>query len=1053
MTKRLPVSAFQNTWFDSQQVDSNDLLDEQTFNDQINSATIQNHFGSGILPAVLSQPVLFDSSLTVGLLDGKPILTQKQPSDTQTGVQLEVELSRSAVFGKKTVKVCVIGLDLNNNIQYDTFVFKKNEKQTTSKHYIHIVSILFNDLLGAEDKSFNLGGTVLIRESSPVSVSRDAKSLAQDIEPNLFFRDFFIDPAYSSLFTLLQAAVPGYNVDSLGISTSYRQLRKLPRNDVVTQIGQKFAATSNNIQKITVLLSVENDVTPSDLSWTGDLVLSLYALQSSVACSTDIVPQLAIDFSPTNIPLAQASLNFATLQTAGSALDGYLQPIDFLFSNTNVANGGLTVGSYYAWTLKRAGSADKCNILTAAASNKINDSHVTIFNGSVWADIKEEDLWFQIWSDAIKVSDGQAYDAGFGITIPKTKPDPMTGIIEDWSQNNISFTTTRKFIATISAATEESGTVQDQRTGNPVFSRKQTVPKIELLLPDELDQRKLTTEPLTIATIQDRNVKSIDISNATIVSKINQSTIFKNELLIKIIDDNTDPNINVNLVTAFNNGDLIGARLIPNTTLPNIQYRIGKAEICTMLYGDVDGNGIVDDADLALATGLLGKSVGSSPTIAKYLTDTNYFVTNSGVTYNIYDATTLTVIYSGICTLTVLPSGIEATITDASAVFTGITNILTYKVVVTGSFDTVNIGTFDIIFVQNGTNIRIRKFYTDSETYLRILRSDIDGNGTVGVGDVSLLTQYVEKIAPVPITTSPGNRIGTPFKVMKLQLERLVDRSDDYPYNIANRATILHPRVDIVLSDTSLAARNYTTTPSTLNIIKTLTWSDDLIMTNGQGKLVACTFSGAVSTPLRSCEPKQVECGTYPVLAGTDPGRNDFFIPNNLIIGETLQNKDGSLYKMDLEIGTIVLEVPTILFLTEKTINIFTDFVAEVVPGSGVTRIGYPAMKFSDCSFVPSLTATAQNQVRFSASIQSFYADLAGVSTDGYSGVIVDHRMGLHIDYVSGLLRMNFAYLLKDPTKLSLNTKVQIQVYLKKSGFNNNFVNVDASKLTSLLGL
>jgi len=101
MTTRNPVSAIQNIWFDSEQVDDNDLSVEQNFNNAIQTGLVNNHIGSGVLPTVLEQNVLFDSLLVSGLLDGTNIQVQSQPSDKNNGNQLEIELTNSAVAGKK----------------------------------------------------------------------------------------------------------------------------------------------------------------------------------------------------------------------------------------------------------------------------------------------------------------------------------------------------------------------------------------------------------------------------------------------------------------------------------------------------------------------------------------------------------------------------------------------------------------------------------------------------------------------------------------------------------------------------------------------------------------------------------------------------------------------------------------------------------------------------------------------------------------------------------------------------------------------------------------
>ena len=150
MTKRSPVSSIKCIWSDAQQVDDIDLDAEQNYNDTIQSGIINNHIGSGVLSDVLTQNVLFDSSLVSGFLDGIAVTASdtdfhvSQPTDDNFGNQLEIELTGSKVAGKKTIKIAIIGLDFESNLQYETFVFKTNEVQISQKHFTEILVLLFN---------------------------------------------------------------------------------------------------------------------------------------------------------------------------------------------------------------------------------------------------------------------------------------------------------------------------------------------------------------------------------------------------------------------------------------------------------------------------------------------------------------------------------------------------------------------------------------------------------------------------------------------------------------------------------------------------------------------------------------------------------------------------------------------------------------------------------------------------------------------------------------------------------------------------------------------
>ncbi len=1085
MTKRSPVSGIQNIFIDSEQLDDSDLTTEQNYNNSIQTGLINNHVGVGVLPEVLNQNVLFDSLLVSGLLDGTDIQVQTQPSDTSLGNQLEIELSDSDAAGKKAVKVAVIGLDFENNLQYDTFVFRTNEIQITKKHYTYVLTVLFNDFIGSSTQSFNLGGRVLIREAKPFSLSRDPVMASQDTEPNLFWRDFFVS-GVTSLNTLLQAALPLYNVDNLDINTGFKENKIIEVDDVTSQVGQKFLATTNNIQKIQLLLSVQNTDPgdEDDLAWGGDLVISIFPLQSTIQCPTDITPNLAIDFSPSNIPLAQVSFNYSTLQDKGVTLDGTPQPVDFVFSNTLVASGNtVTVGNYYVVTIKRSGSADKCDMLIACGSSVGNDSRVTLFTGTVWVDLPEDDLWFRVYTDAAKVSDGQAYETGHGIAIPKIALDEETNAQADFSLDGIQFKGNELYTAVVSANVEKSVPVQDQRTGNDVLTRQQFVPSVELLNPIDLSNLSASTEPFIIGLATDKNKKSFDASSATLSSELHSWTFVKNELLIKVIDDQTDGyryDTTVNsLVTNLINGDFTNAQFVPNTAEPDIFYRIAKAELCSMIYGDINGDGIVDDSDLAAYTALLGVDLNNSPPAVSDITTDGYtttcingypvysepFETDFTLTFQLVDPTTDTVSVSasdGI--LVVNPTdGSIATFQSASTDFSAVADLVNLRLVIIGSGNEPNNGSFAIDSLNTASDyiIDVSKVILDGDKIGQLLRADIDGDFVITSNDGYYIESYIEKAPPFPATTSPANRVGTKFTVIKLKFDPFTyldgyttpTRNDDFSATTTNRATTLHQTQDMFLGDTALEDHNFKDSPISFNIVKQLSWEERFIAVSGNARFVSTVFSSQSGYVRNTCSIEGISCEVYPTSPEMDPGTIDTFIPNSLIVGDggELKRPDGSYYKVDFEVGTIVLEIPDGLFGTEKAINIFEDFVADYT-GDGITRLGFAAMRFADCSLVTS-DALADNQVQFSVAVQSFSPNTNGVDVDGYAGAIVDGKIGVSMDYTTGILTLNFTNLYEDSVLTTLNTKVQITVYLKKGGFNNTPVSVSSSKVSNLLEL
>jgi hypothetical protein len=1134
MTKQLPVSALEPIFFDAMQVDETDLTTEQQANDAITSSIINNQFGSGVLAQTLEPKVIFDSSLTGNaFLDGYAISAQNQPSDITLGNQLVISLTNSTASGQRQVKVCIIGLDFQDNLQYEIFYFKTNETQISKKHFTNVLTILFNDFVGNQSTSFNLGGQIVISEAQAMALSRDVIMLAQDQQPNLFFADFVLDLDGYSLATFLSNALPLYDVSTLGIydrEEDIYELTALPdpltltASDVTTQYGQKFQASTNNIQKVTLLLSVDQTVS----AWTGDLVVSIFPLQTNLECPTDFVPNLPIDYSPYNVPLAQISYNYTTLQAAGIVLSTVAQPVDFIFSNTPIAGGNLIVPEqYYAVTLKRSGSNNIGNIKITVGNGILDNSRVTMFSptGNIWVDNPDLNLWFRIWTDAAKVSDGQAYDAGHGITIPKTITDPTTQATIDNSFGLQQFVSNQTYSAVLSAVTEASVLVEDQRTARPINSRQQYVPQISLL--DEIDMTNLqaASEPLVLGNIADANIKTFNPSQANFTIPLYAASIIDDYVFIKVITDQTDKvrynqTISSTLMNELLSGNLFGAQV----TIANdgYTYRIADAELDTMLIGDVNGDGIIDSDDVALLYTFLGYNLnvglpyqismelGSPSGIGAgyqgtntlfpdgyygYQSITQPFVTDGYIYYQLVDlANDGYVVEDGYGDLQIDSNDLSIAYfasTTNTVPFSTIIGNNTYNLAVFDGYDGyANYGAWNIIGwnvdptgAYSSGILMIQKIYLTPESMAQILRADIDGDFVITNNDGYLLESYVERQQsatsitpsyPAP-TTDPFSLIGTHFSFIKLRLEKFTDRADDYlpgTYTTEQRNEFVHPVQDIFTNDyasklnTGLATYQFTTPGQTtqivppaqisMQIIEQIVWDASLVISNSQPRLVPSVFTSETGLVTYPCSLDGVTVNRYPQIQEFDPGLVDFFVPNNLIIGSgDIQRPDGDFYKVDFEIGTIVLEVPDGLFGTEKTIDIMGDFISTSIDANGVTgltRLGYPAMRFSDCSFVTA-DALANDQLRFSVAVQSFSPNTNGLSTDGYTGTIVDGKMGVSIDFSTGLLTLNFTNLYQDPVLQTLSTKVQVTVFLKKGGFNNTPLFVDSSQMSNMLEL
>lgn len=974
VTFRKDVSVIENKWQDAQRVDQDDMEVEQNRNNEIDAAIIQNHFGSGILISSPQQNVLFDSDILdatqAGLLaankfDGTGLSPATQPSDINLGNQLEVELIDSNVIGRLSVKVVIIGLSFDDTLQSDRFYFYRNEKQVTSRHYKRILTIFTNDFKGNANCSRRLGGRLVIKEAASFQLSRDPVMASQDLEPDIFWRDFKVADTSISLAQTIQNGMGSeFSVDGLDINTTGLTPRKLLANDVTSQVGQKFLAKANNIQKVTLLLGVDKDITVSvdtEFDWTGDIIVSIYPLQTTVDCPTDIVPSLAIDFDPDNVPLAQISYNQNTLRDYGYVLNNVPQPIDFVFNSTaigSVANGGVIISdNYYAVTVKRSGAATKGNIFVAEGRDHTDDSRITLFSG-VWVDVPEEDLWFQIWTDAAKVADGQGYDSGNGIMFTKTKMDSVTGAIIDNQNGQYPLSDTGENIintAVLSAIPEETDQVQDERTGNPVFSRKKFVPSFSFVTESNLNDLKDISEPLIIGCVQDTNPKI----NPLLTKTQTLPGLAKGDLFCIINPDSDLLSLN-----------LLGSKLIPDKNAINLAYKIFKVTSCIDGYGDINGDGYIDNLDITLATTLIGES---------------YY----------YDTT-------------------QQKIKD-------------------GYFST-----------------------------LELLRADVDGDGYITNNDVDLVTQYVNK-------TINGFPAGSSFTHLCLQVQQLIGRNDGY-YDCDGYVRIDgYTGLDIVSPDALTPAEliydGYMLTPTIetnsvfttvpfagveYNIVPLPFWQPWLLALSSQARQVPTTFTFPTSIIPNDCSiPSTFKCvDRNKVEPKSDPGRNDFYVPDNLYIGSgEILRPDGSNYSIDFEVGTVILQLPQIP-LSESAINIFDKFVAD--RGDGFTKAGYPAMRYADCTTVQS-TDLAFGKVRFNISLQSFAPNLDGYTDEDGYGVIVDDIIGVYLDTATGILKLTIKDLAVDAVYKTLVSKIQILVYLKKAGWKNTPLIINTSEVSGLI--
>ncbi len=752
MTHRISSEVSHVIWRDVHNVEEQDLTDEQSANLQLHSAIVNNFFGSGLLLSAPSRTTIFDSDnltsqqqiyVSTNDFDGRGILPHGQVSDSSLGNQIEVTLTDSEVTLRKSVKVCILGLNFEGVIDYETFTFYRNEIQVGRKHFRQIISFMFNDFKGNKYSSIALGGRITIKEAMPMELSRDAIIASQNLEPNLFFRDFkTYDPTISInisniLYDTIQEAIgTAYSVDSLNIYVGYNEKKQLDANDISTRYGQKFLSKSNNIQKVRLLLGVDAVAGPEAdrFAWSGDVIVSIHELQTSVSCPTDTIPENAIDYQPNPAPLAQIVLTQATLENEGIVLTDVAQPIDFCFSTTRIGatvNSGITQGNYYVVTVTRAGNTTVGDLFTLVGRNLTDDSVFTTFNGVNWTDDQDRDMWFEVFSDCLKVADGNGFDSGNNLSVPKTAVDETSGAVIDYCEDGILMTNygqniTNHIIA--QSIAEQTDIVQDSISGQPVFSREKFVGEISSVTTAQLSTLSTTQEPIVVGC-------AYDINNRTAIT-INKSLAHPGLAL-----GNTFNIIAPDATLKLTN--LVGAKLTPNIDNANSpKYLVYRISLCTDGYGDLNGDGYVGLDDVTRANELVGLDYTTAPVRALISAGTYSIlefiradIDGDGV-ISISDVDVITAIYQKNSSEIVLPFG--------------------------ATFERM------VLYLENlyGRN---DAFYSSDPGYIRILTSTPDKQSYVTLSDYELL--WYGYPVPVSIETSEPAIIASPFIAVNYQLD------------------------------------------------------------------------------------------------------------------------------------------------------------------------------------------------------------------------------------------------------------------------------------------
>jgi len=1068
--KKAIVSSPQNIFYDGKQVDHQDLILEQEHNETRVASTIRNVIGSGVIKDSLDSRVLFDTNSN-DLQDG--ILATSfeyngKTSDIVEGQQLSITVTDCQAVGQRKLKILLIGLDFNYNLQYDVLYFSQNETQITKKHYTQLLGLLFNDRLETFSNSMNLGGRIVVEEASSLVLDKDLL-IDDNNNPSLFFRDIFIDSG-APFLDYLQSVLTNYDLTQLNINTDFSEVQALERNDIVTQIGQKFIAKNNNIQKITVLMSVRNSDDPDNLVWDGQVIASIYPLQSTVNCINDIIPDNKLDYPPTAIALAQISFDYNQLLNNGYVLDTVPQPVDLVFSNTSVSNGkSLKEGEAYVLVFKRlsAGVVDNCDILFTSSANTDGNRQLTIFTGQGWVNIYTESIWYQIYSDNAKVTSGQYYLFGAGAVLQKVKYYEDLGLSKDYCLDNLSFTTNQIYKAVAQTGITSFDLEENPRTGNDVLSKKQVSAAIKLLNVTEYNSIKNTADNdnpdvLTLGAIKDNNVKYF-VNGAFHDFTLHLPNFFNNKLFFKVITDAGDPDFEqsiLDLRTMIITNETKNAKLFNKDT--NLPYRIVSAKIHDILIGNIKQS-TVDYSDLDVLFKYKDIDFNTAPengpsviSVSPYspfgyvvspsyfFLSANYNAVDSGVVVKLVDSEGVQIgsNFSVTFTPTSTPGNytVNTSPTNIKSATVGVTNP---SLIVVSGYDNVAMsGKFAITSITSNTTANVQKPFFNTKGILEAFASDIDGDQLISTNDGYLLNSWLDKapfvsyVSPYPVV-NPYTYMNTTYQVIEIVLERFVDRHDDYWDNGSIDRGDIHEIPKPFIAEP--AFQDYTT-PKEMRLTKQLTWNADDVYVSSDPRSVITVYSDYENTTF---DNKNI----FPDPLNFEKNINNYYNPGNFLVEGNILDEDKNFHKLDFEVADIILNIPEGLDGYQKSLNILSMFVAEDVSTNvGLTAKGFPALKYSDGTYVK---ISDTDNIRYSAAIQSFTPELDGTYL-GDPVIVVDGRMGLAISE-DGILNLNFTNLYNDPGYVTGNTKVKVSVFLKKAGFSNRPLQVNDTQVFNLL--
>jgi hypothetical protein len=1006
-----------NNFFDGQRVTESDLDSEQIHNRGLISDSTSDFHGNGVVrDRIFESRALLDTSdpgkfadnlselvIDSGRYDGKAIFLDRQPEDSEFGNRLEIKASGLSIGGRVRAKVLIVGLTYSalntaGELVSEVVEFDENSVKLSQFFYKKVISVFFNNLSGgtgathyeASKKSENtLGsaGSIIIREAEPLKVFSRTKTSFQDESPNLDLANFITS---SESLTIQDEILIGlgslYNFSDLYFELDAQgDLLFSENSSQIVSYGQKFLAKADNIQKIDLLFHVIRDTSApagSEFDFSGDIVVSLHELQTDVDCISDPNPDNLIDFGPHPNPIVEVSYSQEDLAALGIVLSGDPQVVSIDLSNTLVADPNIEptikVDNFYVILISRRGSNTTGTLAMSSGFDKPsrkNENGQTLnpeenfgrqtqrfiaFDATnlAYVDDADSSLWFRVHSDCVEVTDGLAYSIdGLSVSLGKTE-DFVGNTKIPFFLRNISLKAVAEGALNYLSLGRKDKFVSPgvhPRTGNFVYTRIEDATSASVLTASELAAAGTENPPLLLAKISDKNVRDAQ----PITGAFDKAGLLGRDY-VTFVAPSTD------LLTA----NLINRVFTPDLDCDcNARYRIIGASCEKAYSGDFDSDKAITNSDLLSLVNIVGNTLITETTQRKIHggeLDVLDFIKADLNEDGTIDGSDIELIEDAIDGYVNFTSDVSFNVLTLT-----LENILEeddYPELFDSSDSATSLGTGaaaaasdDISFtmtseeeafaIRIGDIISIASGAADAGTYI-VSGKTVGTSGTdvsVSVTDENGGTVSFSGSTGFDVVITSGTRVNMFADNLNLLNVPFVARNWQIAYVGAAHAESAIDICDL---------RRFVETSFT------------------ELETITCVCATDECQQTAACSPQYK---TQKVIAG------DMFIPDGEIYSEP-----GVPYHGDIEFSNILIPLPPGT-IDDCQVDIYTNFI-KAKDGSCKTASGYPAMKFSDGTYVGcedsgANTDITKNRVKISQCIASLYVDalVDGYAVDGYA--------------------------------------------------------------------